>query len=136
MKYLLILTIFLFSCKTPQQQLNRLYEKHPELFSKDTLVIHDTTYIPKVKKDTVFSFSNSKDTVTLKNDRLTMKYFYSNDTVFLSGECKDTTIIKEVRVEVEKANIINKLGLKWYWYLIIGGFIFLFGIIATLLIRR
>lgn len=134
-KYLLIIIIFFAAC-TPQQRLNRLYKKHPELFSKDTMVIYDTTYLAMVKTDTVFKQSMVKDTMVIQKDRLTMKYFYSNDTVYLSGECKDTTIIKEVRVEVDKANIENKLALKWYWYFIIGFILMLIGGIGTLFLRR
>jgi hypothetical protein len=48
----LLLIIAMFGCKTPQQRLNRLYKNHPELFTKDTVFVHDTVSIQLPIADT------------------------------------------------------------------------------------
>jgi len=91
MRYILIL-LLLVSC-SPEQRLQRLIKKHPDLIKTETKI--DTIYINSVSVDTIFK--QTSDTVTIKENKLTMKYFYNNSdsTVYLSGHCKDSTIIVE-----------------------------------------
>jgi len=65
------------------------------------VTVHDTTYVDRVKKDTVFRY-DTHDTVIVREGRLTMKYFYNrhDSTVFLSGKCDTIKIIKEIQVPV------------------------------------
>lgn len=66
-------------------------------------MVYDTVYTQEVKTDSVFKFRTIRDTVFLKQDKLTVKYFYNNtdSTVYLSGECESDTI----RVEKIITNI-------------------------------
>ena len=80
-----ILIALLFSC-SPQKRLNRLIKKYPELVKTDTIVVRDTirdtvnitTNLTRV--DTIFSFSQVFDTITITKDNLTVRYYH--DTVY------------------------------------------------------
>jgi len=65
--------------------------------STEVVTFHDTIYTERVVKDTIFSFTNSSDTVILKQDNLQIKYFYNthDSTVYIKGECKTDTIYKD-----------------------------------------
>ena len=65
--------------------------------STEVVTFHDTIYTKRVVKDTIFSFTNSSDTVILKQDNLQIKYFYNthDSTVYIKGECKTDTIYKD-----------------------------------------
>lgn len=68
---------------------------------------YDTFYTDSVTKDTVFRFGVVRDTVVIKEDKLTVKYFYnSNDsTVYLYGKCDPDSIIvpvEVIRIETKK----------------------------------
>lgn len=95
----------------------RIAKNHPECFTQSEITIHDTVRIPEIKADTVFSATHSRDTVVLQKDRLTVKYYQSNDTVFLSGECRDSVITREIRVPVLTPS--NSGSLDWYWIVIL-----------------
>lgn len=70
---------------------------------KDTVWRVDTTIVDRVEKDSIFYY-HTKDTVIIREGKLTMKYFYnhSDSTVYLNGECDSTIIVKSVPVEVNK----------------------------------
>lgn len=65
----------------------------------------DTFQTKEVSKDTIFNY-NSKDTVILKEGKLTVKYFYSRDSVLLKGICAADTFVKKVPYVVTK--VVNK----------------------------
>lgn len=101
---IVILLLFLSSCSC-DWHLKKARQKCNISQLSDTLFISDTTYIDRVKKDTLFYY-NQKDTVIIREGRLTMKYFYNDSTVYLSGTCDTIKVIKEVPV------IVNKTELK------------------------
>lgn len=101
---LAILLLFLSSCSC-DWHLKKARQKCNISQLSDTLFISDTTYIDRVKKDTLFYY-NQKDTVIIREGRLTMKYFYNDSTVYLSGTCDTIKVIKEVPV------IVNNTELK------------------------
>jgi hypothetical protein len=65
--------------------------------STEVITFHDTIYTERIVKDTIFSFTNSSDTVILKQDNLQIKYYYNthDSTVYIKGECKTDTIYKD-----------------------------------------
>lgn len=65
--------------------------------------MHDTIRIASIQRDTVFNYLQ-KDTVIIKEGRLTMKYFYNttDSTVYLSGKCDTIRVVREIQVPVEK----------------------------------
>ena len=72
----------------------------------DTVWRKDTTYIHEVTKDTVFNYFQ-RDTVVVREGRLTMKYFYNthDSTVYLSGKCDTVFIVKNVPTVVNTTEI-------------------------------
>ena len=75
--------------------------------STTVVTVRDTIYTDRVIKDTIFSFSNSSDTVVLKQNNLQIKYFYNthDSTVYIKGECKTDTIYKDRVITVNNKNI-------------------------------
>lgn len=126
-----ILISLLFSC-SPQKKLNRLIKKYPELVKTDTIVVRDTirdtinitTNLTRV--DTIFSFNQVFDTITITKDNLTVRYYHDTvyDNVYISGEC-DTIWIevpfeKIIEYKVPCDKVIVKEGVSWwYWFAII-----------------
>lgn len=100
--------ILLSSCSCQFYQ-RKLDKKCPKI--QDTLIVHDTLYIQEVKTDTVFKYFQ-RDTVIVREGKLTMKYFYNShdSTVYLNGRCAPDTIIREIRVPYEQ----NKVDVD-YW---------------------
>lgn len=94
------------SCKFYYRQLDK---KCPKI--QDILIVHDTVWTVNVQKDTVFKYY-SRDTVVVREGKLTMKYFYNShdSTVYLNGRCAPDTIIREIRVPYEQ----NKVEVD-YW---------------------
>jgi hypothetical protein len=115
-----LLSCFIIACRTPEQKLQRLIKKHPELVKVDTVWQIDTVIVKEVKKDTVFSLFESHDTVTIIKDKLTIKHFYNkhDSTVYLSGKCDTDTIIKEVPVQVHTVTPEKDIT-KWWLIAII-----------------
>lgn len=85
----------------------------------DTIYRHDTTFIRSVQTNTVFHYQQ-KDTVVIKEGRLTMKYFYNShdSTVYLNGKCDTIRIIKELPYMVNTTELKPDLIDKYKWWLI------------------
>ena len=83
--------------------MKRMRKKCDYVLQKDTVRVKDTVYVPSVQTDTIFKYYQ-KDTVIIREGKLTMKYYYNNhdSTVYLSGKCDTLNIIREVPVVVEK----------------------------------
>ena len=95
---LLTFSIFLaLSSCSCNYHLKQIKKKCNNIVSTDTTYIHDTTFVNRVEKDTVFYY-NQRDTVVIREGRLTMKYFYNShdSTVYLNGKCDTIRIIKEI----------------------------------------
>jgi len=85
--------------------MSKLKKKCSYVLEKDTVLVHDTFIVSQIKKDTIFKFQYfQKDTVIIKEGRLTMKYFYNtiDSTVYLSGKCDTVKIIREIPFPIEK----------------------------------
>ena len=126
-----ILIALLFSC-SPQKRLNRLIKKHPELVKTDTIVVRDTirdtvnitTNLTRV--DTIFSFNQVFDTITITKDNLTVRYYHDtvHDKVYISGECDTIWVevpyerIVEYKVPCNTASVEENIK-WWYWVLLL-----------------
>jgi len=108
MKYLLPFLILLASC-SPLKRFTRLIEKYPYLLTQDTLIIHDTInlYIPEVHTDTVVTIKELTDTITITQDRVTVKAWYvpKEKKVYIQGKCDPVYITKIVE---------RKIPVKYY----------------------
>jgi hypothetical protein len=93
---ILIATLMLSSCGC-NYHLKKVEKKCGYSTSTEVVTFHDTIYTERIVKDTIFSFTNSSDTVILKQDNLQIKYFYNthDSTVYIKGECKTDTIYKD-----------------------------------------
>ncbi len=109
----IILLLFLGSC-TCNYHIKKVKGKCG-IYS-DTVYVTKETIVPKVERDTVFNYFQ-KDTVIIREGRLTMRYFYNNtdSTVYLQGECDTIKVVQKVPVAV---NTYKPSQSYWYWYII------------------
>jgi hypothetical protein len=81
--------------------------------------ITETIITESDSKDTIFKHSIYRDTVVLKENKLTVKYFYNNSdsTVYLSGKCDSDTLYVDkyiTRIETKEDHS------DWPYWLVIG----------------
>ena len=97
MKHLAIILLLLTSC-SPTKRFNRLIEKYPYLITSDTITVRDTItlYIPEVHTDTVVTLKELIDTVTITEERVTVKAWYvpKEKKVYIQGKCDPVYITK------------------------------------------
>lgn len=125
---LIIFYIVSTSC-TPQKRLDRLIRKYPELVKIDTAIVHDTVHTETIKADTVFKdttyFRLLRDTITVTNDRLTIRQYHYRDSIFIEGECLGDTIIKEIAVPYQTVKAVTEHKTPSYIKWIVIGLIIL-----------
>lgn len=92
--------MLLLTACSPTKRFNRLIEKYPYLLTQDTLIVHDTItlYVPEVHTDTVVTLKELTDTITLTNERVTVKAWYvpKEKKVYIQGKCDPIYITKIV----------------------------------------
>jgi len=113
LKILFSILIFLcFSC-SPQQRLQRLLKKNPELIELDTIRVIDTVIIDNYTYDTITNIHLHDSTTVINNEKVILKYFYDTLTreIWHEVECLGDTIIKEKIIQVEK--VVYK-QLSWW----------------------
>jgi len=108
--WLLILVGTLVSC-SPQQRLERLVNHHPELRTPDTIGFTDTVIIPLVRLDTALPLVDLSAPVTLRHDRLELSMIRIRDTIRLRAACNPDTIIRTLRIPVEKIKLVKSPSL-------------------------
>lgn len=100
---IIIISMLLVSC-SPIKRFTRLVEKYPYLLTQDTLIIHDTItlYVPEVHTDTVVTLKQLTDTITITNERVTVKAWYvpKEKKVYIQGKCDPVYITKIVERKV------------------------------------
>lgn len=108
MKYLIPILLLLTAC-SPSKRFTRLIEKYPYLLTQDTITVRDTItlYIPEVHTDTVVTIKELTDTITLTNERVTVKAWYvpKEKKVYIKGKCDPVYITKIVE---------RKIPIKYY----------------------
>lgn len=112
MKWIAIIALaFLCAC-SPQARLANLIKNHPELAHRDTITRVDTITIFPGAADTLIYYKQT-DTVIVKENGVTVKYFYNtkDSTVYIHGERDTIRIIREVPVVV---NNFDVKPLAWY----------------------
>lgn len=123
--FIIIWIVWLTSC-SPTKRLNRILDNNPDLMAKKEIIIHDTTYytFPGVQKDTTIirTHSNSRDTLIIREQHMTIKSYVTDTTHYIYGSC-DTiydTIFKEIPVVYDEFPYRKpRDGLRWWQYLII-----------------
>ena len=97
------LTVFfclLASCSA-DWHLRKAIRKNPMIVTKDTVVLNDTFYTPEVHVTDTF-VTSKYDTIELIKDKLQIQIIRQNDTIRLAGTCKSDTLVRVVRIPVEK----------------------------------
>jgi len=79
----------------------------------DTLLVHDTFVMAAIVADTSIPISRLTDTVVISRDKLEIKLVKIRDTIHVTGTCKADTIVKEVRVPVEKIKLVKAERAGW-----------------------
>jgi hypothetical protein len=107
-----LLILFLSSC-SPQQRLQRLLKKNPQLIELDTIRVIDTVIINNYTHDTITNIHLHDSTTVINNEKVILKYFYDTLTreIWHEVQCIGDTIIKEKVVQVEK--VVYK-QLSWW----------------------
>ena len=98
----MIISVLVTSCAC-DYHMGKIRKKCPSILEKDTIRVHDTIRISSVERDSSFYYMQ-KDTVIIKEGRLTMKYFYNttDSTVYLSGKCDTIRVVREIQIPVER----------------------------------
>ena len=132
----LFIAIGLSSCGC-NYHLKKAEKKCGYTTSASVITVHDTIYTERIVKDTIFSFTNSSDTVILKQNNLQIKYFYNthDSTVYIKGECKTDTIYKDRIITVNNKTIEWSLK-EWVKSNLIWFGLFLFILAALYIILR
>lgn len=109
---LAILWLAMLCACSPQSRLASLIKNHPELAHRDTVTRVDTITILPGVADTLIYYKQT-DTVIVKENGVTVKYFYNtkDSTVYIHGERDTIRIIREVPVLV---NNFDVKPLAWY----------------------
>jgi hypothetical protein len=99
-----ILISLLFSC-SPQERLNRLLTRHPQLLEKDTIVVIDSVIVQNYTRDTTTILEFHDTTTVINNERVILKYFYDTlrEVIHHEVECLGDTVYIETLVPIEKA---------------------------------
>lgn len=118
-KIAVILLLFLSSCSC-EYYLNKAKSKCGFATKTDTVYKKDSVFVERVTKDTLFKYFQ-KDTVIVRDGRLTMKYYYNShdSTVYLNGKCDTIKIIREIPVQVNTTEIKESYTAYFKWIAII-----------------
>lgn len=128
--------VTLFVACSPQKRLNRIIRNHPELIKSDTIYKQDTTVVNGVAHDTIFKTQITKDTVTIVDKQLTIKYYNDGKTTYLKGKCDTVWVVKEIPVVVNKVVADISKPKRWYekiWDNVVN-WLAILGIIAVVFI--
>lgn len=125
-----LLILFLSSC-SPQQRLQRLLKKNPQLIELDTIRVIDTVIIDNYTYDTITNIHLHDSTTVINNEKVILKYFYDTLTreIWHEVQCIGDTVVKEVNIPYEK--IVYKELSWWEQY---GTIILIISLIVGVLI--
>ena len=100
----IVLILLLVGC-SPQQRLNRLITRFPQLTEKDTIYVKDTVIVENYNYDTTTLIRIHDTTTVINNERVILKYFYDTlrEVIHHDVECIGDTVYTEKLVTVEKA---------------------------------
>ena len=99
-----VLLSLLFSC-SPQERLNRLLTRHPQLLERDTIVVIDSVIVENYIRDTTTIIRMHDTTTVINNERVVLKYFYDTlrEVIHHEVKCLGDTVYVETLVPIEKA---------------------------------
>ena len=126
----IVLILLLVGC-SPQQRLNRLITRFPQLTEKDTIYVKDTVIVENYNYDTTTLIRIHDTTTVINNERVILKYFYDTlrEVIHHDVECIGDTVYTEKLVTVEKAVFKELSWWEKYKDLIFIIFLLLLGIV-------
>jgi len=129
--------LLLVSCRTPEQKLNKLINKYPELQHDKEIIIRDTFISQRF--DTLVKISLDsfliKDTLFFTKESLQIQTFFKDKYIYLNVKQKPDTVFKTVKVKVRELQYISedKNSFKWYHSLMLG---IVIGLLAYVILRK
>lgn len=123
--FVLFLAFFVLSSCDPIKRHQKLVERFPHVHQTDTIIFRDTIreIVPKVRVDSVFHFTQFRDTIRIEKDRLRIKMYPVFDSIYVEGECDTIKIEKVVERRVPvKYYETESSWMKWVILTMIGVF--------------
>jgi len=101
---IILVSLLLIGC-SPQERLNRLMTRFPQLTETDTIYVRDTVVVENYNYDTTTVIRTHDTTTVINNERVILKYFYDTlrEVIHHEVECLGDTVYTEKLVTVEKA---------------------------------
>ena len=101
---IILVSLLLIGC-SPQERLNRLMTRFPQLTETDTIYVRDTVVVENYNYDTTTIIRTHDTTTVINNERVILKYFYDTlrEVIHHEVECLGDTVYTEKLVTVEKA---------------------------------
>jgi hypothetical protein len=119
---IILISLLLIGC-SPQERLNRLMTKFPQLTEMDTIYVKDTVIVENYNYDTTTLIRTHDTTTVINNEKVILKYFYDTlrEVIHHDVECIGDTVYTEKLITVEKA-VIRELSWwqKYKEFLYIG----------------
>lgn len=101
MKKLFILLMALsFAACSPAKRLDRLLDRHPQLKSIDTAIIHHTTTIPELQFRNRFTMAPI-DSLEFRDGKTRIRIARNNDSIFLEIHRPEEKIREIIKIPVE-----------------------------------
>ena len=126
----MLVAIIVVGC-SPQKRLSRLLTNHPELITKDTILVIDTIVFDRLVHDTSFLEKYLWDTIEIEKEKLKIKLWRVTDTVYVESEVDADTIY--IRSTVIRDNVIE-IPCEMRWYQKYWGLHYLFSFLFLLII--
>ena len=85
---IILISLLLIGC-SPQERLNRLMTKFPQLTEMDTIYVKDTVIVENYNYDTTTLIRTHDTTTVINNEKVILKYFYDTlrETIYHDVEC-------------------------------------------------
>ena len=101
---IILVSLLLIGC-SPQERLNRLMTRFPQLTETDTIYVRDTVVVENYNYDTTTLIRTHDTTTVINNERVILKYFYDTlrEVIHHEVECLGDTVYTEKLVTIEKA---------------------------------
>lgn len=126
--------LFVLNACTPQQRINKLLKKHPDLVNTINTTVIDTFITRSYHYDTLLKANRFTDTIVINKNNILTKFFYNykTDSLYINNYVAADTIIKVITVPGKAINVNDNFkGLK-YWFVILLVILFLLGIFKAL----
>lgn len=115
--------MLLTACKTPQQRLNRLLDRNPQLVDQMLVTVLDTAWSIRYVHDTTFTQVRDIDTLVTDNDTVNVTIYKYLDRVRVVTRIKPLPIVQRDTVRLMQVRkVIEQRGgyMPWILWIFIG----------------